>query len=842
MGNVKTKVFLGYFTLVVLASFTVWIIYSEFMERPSTGGELTPANSKVMHINKILTYLYQSESVGRNYAQTGQAKQYREYLQLMDTIGAQIETLAELTFDPYQKVYTDSIKILLKKKHQNLRELSSVKKANSPEARYREAVGKLSTGRDSIIRLAQDSVSQPAKINKTVTTNYDSVYVKQKKKKFFARLANVFSGKKEKDSTLYVTVSQTVEFDSLMNSASSADSIVSYFTGLIEKIRNEDLRIEQQLKQKEREVLEKDRAITQQLREVLSQIENAELISSFRQISAQQERMKKATWLIIALGALSLFTIVFFLTNILKDLTKSKHYRQSLEKANAYSESLLHSKEQFMLSITHDLKSPLSSIIGFTGLLMEGSEDMRQNHYLRRIRLASEHILRLINDLLDLARLDSGKLTIESVAFNLKSLISDTVGSFKPQATEKNIALRWEYLPETSGYRSDPVRITQVLSNLISNAVKFTEHGSVTVRVSAEPLSKKSDSIIVEVIDTGIGIPQEKIQYIFEEFGRVTNSVKQYEGTGLGLTITRKLVHLLHGSVRVKSTPGNGSHFIVGLPLERDDSAGAGDTKKDLLPPTKQAEFPLKGKKVWLVDDDPVLLEMISRVLETAGMEVTAFNDPETAVREFQKGCSDLLVTDIQMPGMNGFEVMKRIRHKGGEELRAIAMSGQYIEENRRDGFSLFIQKPFSPQALLSALAGQKRNVPELPSGTRPAGRTTGGPKYSLRQIAAFASGEPDSLRNILVSFLKSGRQNALLFRKYLYDDNEKGISELAHKMLPFFRQLEAGDIVELLAALEQKNRTGISQAQWYAYASTVLDKIEDLMTTIQQEKNLPVG
>lgn len=837
MDKVKTKVFLGYITLIVLAFLTVWIIYSEILTNPVQNADMTSANRKIMYINTILTNLYQSESLGRNYAQTGQTIHYREYQKLMDTISSQIETLSQMKPDPAQQMDTDSIKKLLKKKQQNLRKFLAIKQASSPASRYRQAIEKLSKGMDSIVMLSNDSTKQQLKINKTITTNYDSVFVKQKKKKFFERLSHVFSAKREKDSALYVSVNQTVQLDSLINTTRPADSIAAYFTDIVEEIRDGNLVIEKNIRQKEHEVLENDLFITMQIRQMLSGIENAELVSSFQQIKAQQENIKQTTWLIMMLGALSLFAIIFFLINILRDLTKSQHYRQSLEKANAYSGLLLRSKEQFMLSITHDLKSPLSSIIGFTGLLEENISNHRQKQYLQRIRHASDHILRLINDLLDLARLDSGKLSIENFPFNLKSLVTDIVENFRPQAIEKNIGLQCEYNSPFQDYTSDPLRITQILANLISNAVKFTEEGTVTIRVSAMRFSETSDHVSIEVTDTGIGIPQEKIQYIFEEFGRVTSPSKQYEGTGLGLTITKKIVQLLHGSVRVKSTPGKGSHFTVLLPLDRKEVVVPESIPEPPTSFSRDLRGNLKNKKVWLVDDDQALLEMTTRVLESSGLEIFPFNHPFEALREFKKGCADFLVTDIQMPEMNGFELIRQIREKNGGYLKAIAMSGQQIDEANLNGFTVFVQKPFSPETLVAALSkGQKY---KNPTGCQAVLSSENTRPYNLNQIAAFASGESEGLRQILVSFLRSGRQNRMLFKKYLCEKDEDAISGLSHKMLPLFRQLEAYNIVELLSLLEQKNRTGISLPEWYTHAWSVLDRIEKLMDTLQCEEGI---
>jgi len=833
MGSVKTKVFLGYFTLIILASFTVWIIYSEILNHTGQQVDLTPANRKIMYINTILTNLYQAEGLGRNYAQTGQLKHYRDYQSLMDSIGHQIDSLASMANNPVQQMHTDSIKKLLMQKHRNLKELTAIKQTNSSSVRYNQALEKISSGKDSIDHYLQ--------IYKKATTNYDSVYVKQKKKKFFQRLADVFSAGDKNDSILHVPVNQTVRIDSLIDASNPTDSITDFVMAIMEEIRDENMVVERQLKQKEKEVLENDLTITLQLRQMLSSIESEEVINSLQKVRAQQSSLRKTTWLIIILGSLALITIIFFLINILKDLTRSQHYRQSLEEANAFSASLLKSKEQFMLSLTHDLKSPLSSIIGFTSLMEEKETIPQHRQYLQRIKKASDHILRLINDLLDLARLDTGKLQVENIPFNLKSLIIDVIESFRPQALEKPIDLTYELnIFPPANYRSDPLRITQILVNLISNALKFTEKGSVTIQVMTEKTSEDTDEVRIDIIDTGIGVPEEHLHHIFEEFGRVSSPTKQYEGTGLGLTITQKIVRLLNGSISLKSQPRQGSRFTVILPLKKVKQSEASLPEKRHADPNLST-VPIAGKKVWLVDDDVTLLEMTTKVLESAGLEVHSFNNPERAIHEFEKDCADLLITDIQMPGMDGFELAEQIIRKNGKSLRAIAMSGRNGAQNEHGNFSAFIRKPFLPKTLLLIVSGQfsgeGRSLPEVAYNQN---TNTGNREYNLTQLAAFASGDPESLREILVSFIHSGKQNASLFAEYLKEKNEVGLSELAHKMLPLFRQLEANEIVQLLGQLEQKDFSKYNKMQLYAMGESALKKIEELLDTIRHEEELP--
>ncbi len=829
MASVKIKVSLGYFTLVILAALIIWVTYSEILHYSTEKVDFNPANNKFIYINTILTNLYQAEGLERSYVQTRQKAQYQNYIKLMDTISMQIDTLALMVNSPLQQMHTDSIKKLLVVKQQNLKELSTIKKNYSSTAHYKQALNKLMVGKDSI--------SHHMTVYRNVSTNRDSVYIKQKKKKFFERLANVFAAQNTADSNLRVQTIQSVRVDSLIDPVNPIDTIAGFITAVMAEIKNDSIAIDSRLKLKEQEILANDRTITLQLRQMLSIIENEELINSFQKVRAQQNRVEKKTWLIILVGAFALVTIIFFLANILKDITKSQHYRQSLEEEKAYTELLLKSKEQFMLSLTHDLKSPLSSIIGFTGIMQdEGGVSPLHQKYLQNISMASTHILNLINSLLDLARLDTGKLTIDHIPFSLKPLMDDIVEGFRPQAIAKNIDLQFQYnVTPSVVYVSDPMRITQILGNLISNALKFTEAGKVTVTVSAVESSEKNDLVQIDVADTGIGISEENTRRIFEEFERVVTS-RQYEGTGLGLTITKKLIHLLKGTINLESKAGEGSHFSVVLTFEKGEQLAV----KSPYPIVDQNQMTKKdtvGTKVWLIDDDETLLEMTSAILNAAGFDVHSFSDPEKAIMSFEKGCADLLITDIQMPKINGFEVLKKILIVNEGSITSIAISGITMEEKDFAGFSAFVQKPFQPKTLIDTISGQLKST--LANDQKEGLVHSRHKGYNLNQIAAFAEGDPESLMQILVSFIKTGRQNALLFRQYLHDENDRALSELSHKMLSLFRQLEASDLVELLSQLEHNDYAAVNNKEFYLCGNLAIERIDALLTTIQKEENI---
>lgn len=827
---VEIKVFLGYFTLIILASLIIWVVYSEILQNYGERVDINPVNNKFIYINNIVTNLYQAEGLERSYAQTGQKKHYQYYLKLMDTIGMQIDTLALMVNNATQQMHTDSIKKLLLVKKRNLKELANIKNRNSSTVRYQQAIEKLST--------VKDSIDEPQKVYKNIITDRDSVYLKQKKKNFFERLANVFAAQNKTDSDLHVRTTQSVQIDSLVSPVNTVDTITDFITAIVTEIRDESLAVETRLKQKEQEILANDLIITFQLRQLLSNIEKEELDNSFQKVKAQQNRLVRATWMIILVGSFALISIIFFLVNILKDISKSQHYRQSLEKAKAYSESLLKSKEQFMLSLTHDLKSPLGSIIGFTGLMERGDGvSSQQQKYLQRINKASNHILKLVNDLLDLARLDSGKLAIERLPFDLKQLIDDIVEEFRPLSQTKNIELQLQSILSSSAiYKGDPVRITQIVSNLVSNALKFTEKGKVTVRVSAHGFSKKNDRIRIDVIDTGIGISQENIQLIFEEFARVTNTKKQYEGTGLGLTITQKIVHLLNGTIHLESILGKGSHFFIELPLEKSEQL-LENAPKIITDKFMNENTSIAPKTVWVIDDDETLLEMTSILLRSEGMDVQSFSNPEKALDSFTKGCTCLLVIDIQMPVINGVELLAKIQEKNGGPITAIAISGMDAGKNGYAGFSAFIQKPFHPKTLVEVISGQHKKITVTDSEKKTEISYQKG--YSLDQFAAFASGDPESLKQILGSFIDSGKRNVNLLRKSIEAKNEKEVSDLSHKMLTLFRQLKAQDIVELLAQLEDFDEFRSDQQQYFLLGRLAIEKIETLLNNIQIDENI---
>ena len=372
--------------------------------------------------------------------------------------------------------------------------------------------------------------------------------------------------------------------------------------------------------------------------------------------------------------------MVVFIILITRDISRSQYYRQQLEKAKQYAEDLLHSREKLMLTISHDIRAPLSSIIGYIELLLRRRPDERQRYYLENMTGSANHILSLVNGLLDFHRLESGQMEIQNVPFSVRTLFNEIYGSFRPIAEAKGLAFVLNMKEEGMDriYSGDPIRLRQIVSNLLSNAVKFTHEGRIVLIVK---LSILNSQLTITVSDSGVGIPEEEQEKIFGEFARLSGTEKE-EGFGLGLSITRKLIELMGGTLSLKSVPGKGSDFTIVLPLRESEVQTLHAT------PTIEEEEFLKRNHV----------------------EVTSCSNPFAVVDILRNSSFDAIITDIQMPGMDGYGLLNVIRSSGvpgTDTVPVIALSASVENENTHYlevGFTGFLNKPFTAKQLIALL------------------------------------------------------------------------------------------------------------------------------------------
>ena len=540
---------------------------------------------------------------------------------------------------------------------------------------------------------------------------------------------------------------------------------------------------------------------------MLRDIEEEEVNASLARLYKKQTLVHAASRKIGLIAVSSILVALLFLALISHDISRGMFYRKQLEKAKLVAENLLRSREKLILTISHDIRAPLSSIMGYIELLQRRHPDARQQYYLENMRSSSDHVLSLVNDLLDYQRLESGQIELHRLPFRVPALFQEIGMSFRPLAEAKNLQLEWVLQPEEMEqvYLGDTIRLRQVVSNLLSNAIKFTDEGKVSLIVSIEQVESYQYALVILVRDTGPGIPYEERERIFGEFARLYGT-EQVEGFGLGLSITRKLVQLMHGTLTLESEEGEGSRFKVCVPLPL-----AGNQFMAVDMPTKEADpeeaLPtldpsLAGQQVTclLVDDDPLQLALTEELLKQSQVEVVCCTNPRKVCEWLRSRSFAVVITDIPMPQMDGYQLLRMIREsgmEGADRLPVVALSanvGKEQEHYREAGFTAFLNKPFTAAQLISLLNELLKVRLEPCAG------------FDFSSLTAFAGEDSEASMGILRTFIEETQKSieGLMAARAATDRVEAG--RIAHKLIPLFAMLGANSLVQHLRLLEKQD------------------------------------
>jgi signal transduction histidine kinase/CheY-like chemotaxis protein len=392
------------------------------------------------------------------------------------------------------------------------------------------------------------------------------------------------------------------------------------------------------------------------------------------------------------------------------DITNRKRTEADLAAARDAAEVSGRARTEFLAMMSHEIRTPMNSIIGFASLLMDMPLPAMASQYIRIIRQSGNHLLQIINDILDLSKLDAGKLELEEEAFDLREEVAGTAELLLTQAQEKHLTLTVDVAPNVPAHIwGDPGRLRQILINLISNGIKFTSVGSVTVRVEAVRMDDGAKRLAFKVVDTGIGIPAEKIGLLFNHFSQINNSVsRQYGGTGLGLAICKRLVEQMGGEIGVHSEPGRGATFHFDLPLRAVDTVSA--------EPAGTGQSPV-SLRILLADDNNTNRMVIARMLERLQHRVDLVGNGLEAVEAVRATPYDVVIMDVMMPVMDGLAATETIRDLTGRKGRVpiiglTANAGGDLEDVCvRAGMNVFITKPVTPERLVRAIVEATQKI-----------------------------------------------------------------------------------------------------------------------------------
>jgi|GEM_PF-2490546 len=437
-------------------------------------------------------------------------------------------------------------------------------------------------------------------------------------------------------------------------------------------------------------------------------------------------------WFFLSLMAETMGVAFFIVFIRLRNLREIDQANIAYKQAKAVAEAANEAKTRFLAVMSHEIRTPMNSVLGLTELMEQEGVADDQKASLRDIHASAEHLLRLVNDLLDLSRIESGNVELETLPYSLHENMRKTLALLSPQGMAKGIHLRYvtRNLPDPLWIVGDPFRLQQVLYNLIANALKFTEQGWVTLMVDGSMLSDQKARIRFAVRDTGIGIPADRLETIFNSFVQAESSTtRRYGGSGLGLAISRQLVELMGGELAVSSREGSGSEFYfeIAMPLAEKpemDSSQSGPIVVDVQKESLEAAEPGKGQRVLIIDDNPVNLKVAKAMLQRLGCQIETADDGRLGVEAWQeKGPFDLIFMDCLMPNLDGYQATKIIRDQENAlpgnvrvpiiALTANAMQGEK-ERCKSAGMDDYLSKPVQISQMRKTLNRWVKNRPSI--------------------------------------------------------------------------------------------------------------------------------
>lgn len=808
MFSTSFKIVIGYILLVglLIGAFTYTMQQMNLLTTPTSLRDQLDHRRHITH--RIISQLYDAEIIGQTL-RTGKLNEYYHYLKAMKEVNASIDTLETILTDTLQQARLDTVRTLLQNKQWNMYAVLEAMRNTPTDQIYQEQL-------DSLIA-QQDSLLSTPHIRRKVITHHNSYTIHHKKKGFFKRLADVFAPGKE-DSTQVSNVIQEEYTDTPDEVYSPIDTISSMITGIQHKVF--------QTRQKETERLNTrisslrviGSGLSQRVNQLLENIEHDEQEAARTKLMQEEEIRKEAAETMAKIAIAAFVLVLVFSIVIARDITRNNHYRRELEKAKSYAENLLVAREKLMLTITHDIKAPAGSIIGYIDLLIRLVNDRRQQFYLSNMKSSAQHLLALVTSLLDYHRLEAGKMDLHPVAFNPHELLTDIYNSFLPLAEKKQLQLDFkEKLPETLTLEGDPFRIRQIVENLLSNALKFTAAGGITLQAEYH-----GNQFVFCVSDTGCGMTASEQERIFKEFTRLSSAQGQ-EGFGLGLSITRKLVELLLGRIDIESAPGKGSTFKVSMPLPSISPKPAPGSKEPAI------TLPKIHLRIAIIDDDRIQMHLTEAMLHNAAEEVKGFKveavcceQPEELIEQLKNRTFDLVFTDIQMPAMNGFELLHHLRNQNFAQAQsipviAITARGDMNENDfQQKGFAGMLQKPFNQSELKKVVKNALNhltvsdNIPDtLPvqKDTHETSPHTDQP-YNFSPLTAFSEDDPEAAKEILRTFAQETQKNMEKLQTAISNKDMEALCATAHKMLPTFLMIEAQKAIPLLKWLEQQRGT----------------------------------
>lgn len=732
-----------------------------------------------------------------------------------------------------------TISSLLKEEQRNLKQLSDVMAGRPTQNYLQNKVKNLNTGKDSI--LVHSKAPQTHEAKKT------TVEVLKTRRGFFRRLADAF--KKEHAETLSVKQdSNRAVIDSVTTPVNVAENVANILEQIDKKEKVETQDHKQSINREMEELKMVSAKLALRSAKHLSDVHQREKDNMQEAIEKAMEARKHLLWQMELLAIVAFFAIVIMIWFIWRDARKERIYRENLEAANEEIQRIMNQRERLLLTITHDIKAPAASISGFIDLMKDYVSNPQGIECLQNIKNSAAHLSHLVASLLDYHQLENGLMKVQPTSFSPAQLVAESVEGMKLRAEEKGLAISFECKIKGMGtsdspmkkkfFRADAFRIRQILDNLVSNAIKYTDRGNVTIQAQVSEILGKP-TLTLSVKDTGKGMTDEEKQKVFQAFTRL-KSAQGIEGTGLGLSITQELVSLLGGEIILHSTLGKGSTFIVTIPIEpapmeesqemapsevkhdssldsAQDKEGQNSGSHQVTDIKKKPEF--ANHKILILDDDKLQLQLLQEMLRRIigdTWQVFACNHVMDALTTLHNEQPALMLMDIEMPEMNGMDMIAHINHTNMMVVAMTAHDTSILEQLLKAGFDDCLFKPFSIEKLSDILGIESQSKPQLDS------------------LLAFAGGDEEAAKEILDTVKQELAAHLENLKEAVEEESlsTDRIGKTAHKLLPIASMMQMGCLEEL-KALSPEHIGKIEEAEIRAKLQFVITTLSAVVSDL---------
>ncbi len=785
--NLKVKLTFGSVLLIALFSAAIFYILKEVEKFNVSKNDLLTENTNVIEVGNIVSELYAAENSGRLALLSYNKETAKIYHNQLDSLVVRINTLKEKNTDNKSlNTKLDTIINIVNLKSVTFDQVLEIQSKYASFNIFNEAESKIKT-------IYNQQPNQTIKIDTTV-----------EKTTFFNRFLESFKNKDdEKKAQLENQNAKIIEQQEAYEKEKQ-EKINSATEIIFSKAKKNELKLLKKYYDKEAFLIKKNQELSNQLRDLLSEVEKIVIETSNIKHETSRKQINTISNNIAKLGiAIAIIAFIFGLI-ILNDLNKSARNKRKLESLNLEMERLIKQKSFFMATISHDMVSPINSLMGFSTLLKNSLKTSKQNEYLQNIIHSTEYIKKMVDDLSLFSNLEYNKIKLKNQKFNANDLLKNIYNNLKTSAENKKIDLIFRINPQLNNFfYADSFRIQQILTNVLSNAIKFTHSGNVTLNATYENNIAK-----FIITDTGIGIKTENKDSLFTEFVQVHNNTDyNYGGSGLGLNISKRLINLLQGSISFNSEINKGTTFYIDIPLQLFTN-DTNDTKNDTF--TYDNNKKLQNKQILVIDDDPIQLKLIEEILIGKVKKLTTLENGKLVTTLLQNEQYHLIITDMQMPLYSGIQVIKDIRAlENYKDTPVIALTGKIDfddEEYKKLGFDFYLQKPLNINTLYNIIYKMLRiKVDNKTTEETKVTKNLIHKDFNLTDMFVMLENDTQAIKQILNIFYTSVEADIKIIKNAYTANNLELVKQTAHKMLPMFKQLKMERITIKLIDLEKK-------------------------------------